>query len=103
MKLLLVITLAAGIQANASILFSDLGTGTSVYSTDPGSVVKGSGLGGASISQARPFTVSGTGDFLVSQIDIGVVFQVGSHAYQASIFTDSSDQPGTQLGSWSVT
>lgn len=103
MKRFIVLFCALGLQANASVLFSDLGTGGSVYSTSPGSVVKGSGLGGPSIVQARPFTVSGTGDFLVDQIDAGVAFQLGAHTYEAAIWTDNSDQPGTQLGSWTIT
>lgn len=102
MRFLFLAFAAVSLQAGPLTLFSDLGTGGSVYSTDPGSLVQGSGVGGNSISQARPFTVSGTGDFDVTQIDLGVVHDIGN-TFTASIWTSASSQPGSSLGSWNLT
>jgi hypothetical protein len=101
MKLLL-LALAPVIFANAGTLFTDLGTGGSVYDPSNGSTVKGSGSGGSSITQARPFTVAGTGDDLVSQIDLGFVTQTGTPTFTASIWTDNSGLPGVELGTWNL-
>lgn len=103
MKFAIMASLLLGIHANAAVLFSDLGTGGSVYSSDPGAIIKGSGAGGSSITQARPFLVSGTGDFDVSQIDLAVWNQVGNPAFTAAIFTDIAGLPGVSLGSWTLT
>jgi hypothetical protein len=103
-KILWAALFAVCVQGHAStVLFSDLGTGGSVYSTDPGSIVQGSAYGN-SIEQARGFTVSGTGNFLVSEIDLGVwQSDLGTEQFFASIWTDSGGQPGTELGSWDLT
>jgi hypothetical protein len=102
MKLLLLALLPV-IPASANlVLFSDLGTGGSVYQTSGGSVVKGSGGGGNSITHAEPFTVSGSGGFLVVQIDLGVVHETGLSTFTASIWTTSAGLPGTELGSWNL-
>lgn len=103
MKLVVLASLVLGIHANASVLFSDLGTGSTVYDTAPGSIIKGSGAGGNSITQARPFTVSGAGDFNLTQIDLAVWNQVGNPAFTAAIFTDIAGLPGVSLGSWTLT
>lgn len=104
MRYLWTVLFAVCLQAHASsTLFSDLGTGGSVYTTGPGSNVQGSGVGGNSIEQARPFTVSGTGSFDVTQIDLGVVIDAGNGQFQASIWTDSGNKPGTELSSWDLT
>ena len=105
--LLALAALAAGANlANAGVLFSDLGTGGSVYSAGSGAIVQG--ISGDNIAQARPFTVSGSGLFDVTQFDLGVVKDtsgVGTfylNTFTASIWTDSSNQPGTELGSWTL-
>jgi hypothetical protein len=103
MRLLFLAVLAAGLHANADILFSDLGTGGSVYSTAAGSIIQGSGGGGNNISQARSFTVSGSGSFDVTQIDLGLGVSVGSSNLVASIWSDVSSHPGALLSSWVVT
>src|SRR5581483_3460534 len=102
MKILLTALLAGCIPMSASVLFTDLGTGSNVYDHNNGSVVKGSGSGGPSITQARPFTVTGTGDFLLSQVDLGLVTQIGVPTFNVSVWTNSSGQPGTELGDWNV-
>jgi len=101
-KLLLLTLFAASVPVHAGTLFSDLGTGSNVYDTSGPSLVKGSGNGGSSITQARPFTVSGTGDFLVTQIDFGMSNEVSPATFTGSIWTDTSGLPGTELGSWNL-
>lgn len=95
--------LLAAANANAStILFSDLGTGSNVYDGFNGSQVSGSGAG-TWITQARPFTVSGSGDFSLTQIDLGVVnYNPAPPTFTASIWTNVSNQPGVELGSWNL-
>ena len=96
MRLLFFSLIAISIPASAStIVFSDLGTGSSVYSTGPGAIVKGNGpgVGGNNISQAREFTVAGIGDFTITQIDFAVLLNSGVGTFQASIWTSSSGLP----------
>jgi hypothetical protein len=96
------LTFAVGATlANAGTLFSDLGTGGSVYTTGPGAIVQGAS--GDNIAQARPFTVAGSGLFDVTQFDLGVVEDEGFlNTFTASIWTDTSNRPGTELGSWNL-
>jgi hypothetical protein len=47
MKFVVVASLVLCIHANADVMFSDLGTGSTMYSSDPGSLIKGSGAGGS--------------------------------------------------------
>ena len=95
------VTLAAQAGA-ATLLFSDLGTGGSVYDGSTGSQVSGSGSG-AWITQARSFTVSGSGDFLLTQFDLGVFNYAPAPAtFSASVWTSSADRPSVELGSWDL-
>jgi len=106
MKFVLLVFLAAAIPSNASTLFSDLGTGGSVYQSGSGAIIQGQS--GDNITNARAFTVAGTGDFDVTQFDLGVVEDKNGattfylNTFTASIWTDSSGQPGTELGSWDL-
>lgn len=56
-------------------------------------VLKGSGFAGPSITQARPFTVGGSGDFQLTQFDLGITQATGLSTFQASIWTTSSGRP----------
>jgi hypothetical protein len=88
------------VAANASILFSDLGTGGSVYDSSGSSIVEGAS---PNITQARPFTVAGAGLFDLTRFDLGMNLAPTFPAtFTASIWTDSSGQPGTELGSWDM-
>jgi hypothetical protein len=102
MKFVVVASLLWGIHANADVLFSDLGTGGSVYSTGFGAILEGSGAS-ANLTQARPFTVSGSGDFDLTQIDLAVWNEAGTPAFTAAIFSDNAGLPGVSLGSWTLT
>jgi hypothetical protein len=87
----------------STILFSDLGTGDDLYSLiTPLSVFGSTNCAcGFSSTWADPFSVSGTGNEAVTQIDLAVGQQSGP-AY-ASIWTDASGVPGAQVGNafWS--
>jgi hypothetical protein len=103
-----ILLLAAALPVSAStILFSDLGTGTTVYSTNPGTKVSSSSTGllnppNFDIAQARAFTVNGTGDFLVDQFDLAVLKNSNSPDFEASIWTNSAGRPGMELGFWDL-
>jgi len=100
MKPILLLLLLTGMQANAGTLFSDLGSPPS-YSTIASTGVEGSGAG-TWFTKAEPFTVSGTGLFQLDQFDLGVGNYAGPGTFTASIWTNSSNQPGTELGSWDL-
>ncbi len=95
----LIATLALCIQASAStILFSDLGSPAS-YGNSPSIMRGGNTHSQNSITLAREFTVSGTGDFNVTQFDLAAVGNGGNPAtFAASIWTNSGNDPGTQIG-----
>jgi hypothetical protein len=89
--------------ANAAIIFSDLGTGSSVYTADQAEIgAEGSGVG-PSPEHASLFTASGVGVFNVTQIDLGVAQATGdAGTFTASLWTNSGGVPGTELGSWNM-
>jgi hypothetical protein len=91
-----------------TVLFSDLGTNGTIYTTNGGNVVDGSaaGLTPFSLATADLFTVSGTGSFSVSEIDLAVaVFGGSNNTFTASIWTDNAGLPGSQVAGafWSLT
>jgi hypothetical protein len=102
----------------ATVLFSDLGTGSNVYNTAElpppngiGWAIDGStapGAGGLSEITADLFTVLGTGSLPVTQIDLAVSNSNSSlSTFYASIWTDNSGIPGAEMPgaywSWSTT
>jgi hypothetical protein len=105
----LLIVLAAGLSASAraGLIFSDLGTGSNVYSLGFGAPsgiglgVDGSsalGAGGLSSIIAELFTASGTGNLPVTQIDLAILNANSSlNTFTASIWTINSGTPGVQL------
>jgi len=100
MKLFIPIALALCASGNAgTVLFSDLGPGGS-FTTSVGSILQGSnGNTRQSITQAREFTVSGTGSFDVTGFDLAVFVNGGGSSFAAAIFTNNGALPGTQIGS----
>ena len=94
-----------GLPAMAgTVLFSDLGTNGTIYTTNGGNVVDGSaaGLTPFSLATADLFTVSGTGSFSVSEIDLAVaVFGGSNNTFTASIWTDNAGLPGSQVAALS--
>lgn len=87
----------------ASVLFSDLGAPGDVYNSSSGWNVEGSGtVGGTSFDSASLFTAAGVGALSVTEIDLAVSLDSGPGTFDASIWTDSSGTPGTQLDEWSL-
>jgi hypothetical protein len=79
-------------------LFSDLGPAGDPYDCCNGATITGSGFpGGFSDIGASAFTVSGSGNFAVSQIDLGVGYIGSLHTFYASIWTDDGGLPGAQV------
>jgi hypothetical protein len=83
----------------ASVLFSDLGGG--VYDISSGWSIEGSGATGTSYTTASLFTVVGSGSLAVTEIDLAVTLASGPGTFYASIWTDNSGTPGTEVDSWS--
>jgi hypothetical protein len=104
-RLLLMAVLAlglCGLPAMAGTLFSDLGPAGSVYNGGSGWTVSGTGTVGTSFSSADLFTVAGSGSLAVSQIDLAVSNAAGVNTFYATIWTDNSGTPGSQVAgaSW---
>jgi hypothetical protein len=85
--------------AASTVLFSDLGTGSTVYlDATEGWAQFGSEYGsGTSLSNAQLFTVAGTGSVAVTQIDLGVSDSVVLNTFYASILTDNAGTPGSEV------
>lgn len=103
MRLLFWSLLLGGVTANAAtIVFSDLGTGGSVYTADQ-SEIGSQGQTNSNIEHASLFTASGSGLFDITQIDVGVAEASGfTGTFRLSLWTNSGGVPGTQLGSWDL-
>lgn len=89
------------------ILFSDLGPPGDVYDSGAwitGGLGVGPGPAPSSLSQAQLFTVSGSGSIAVSQIDLAIGNSYGPNTFEASIWTNSGNSPGTQVAGaeWSL-
>ena len=68
------------------------------YNCCTGWTVSGTGTVGTSFTAANEFTVAGSGNFNVSQIDLAVGYVTGLNSFYASIWTDNGGLPGTQVG-----
>jgi PEP-CTERM motif len=85
------------LMAGPTTLFSDLGPPGNVYNCCTGWTVAGTGTLGTSFTSANLFTVGGSGNFSVDQIDIAESFVVPPDTFYASIWTDNGGLPGTQV------
>jgi len=95
---LLVLALCvSSLPAMANTLFSDIGPPGNPYQCCTGWTVSGTGLIGTAFTSANLFTVSGSGNFSVDQIDLGVGFFGSPPTFTASIWTDVGNLPGTQV------
>ncbi len=79
-------------------LFTDLGPPSDPYNCCSGWTVAGSGSIGTSFVQANAFTVSGSGTFAVTQIDLGVNPIIDPNTFQSVIYTDAGGVPGIPVG-----
>jgi len=85
------------LPATAGVLFTDLGTVSPIYNCCAGYSVAGSGAFGTSFSVANLFTVLGSGSLAVGEIDLAVGYLDSPYTFDASIWTDASGSPGTQV------
>jgi hypothetical protein len=73
MKVALALGTCGSPAIGSTVLFSDLGSLGSVYNSNSWYSVSGSSSSfGQSVTDANLFTVSGSGSFLVTEIDVGV-------------------------------
>ena len=90
------------------IIYSDLGTGSSVYNTSSNSWgVEGTAntfSPGIAQGMAMLFTAGGSGSLAVGQVDFGMWNFGGAQTFTASIWTDSAGAPGSQVSGafWSL-
>ena len=84
------------LPAMADTLFTDFG-GNMTYNCCTGWTVSGTGTVGTSFTAANEFTVAGTGNFNVSQIDLAVGYVTGLNSFYASIWTDNGGLPGSMV------
>jgi hypothetical protein len=104
LHLLLLPALAlCSLPANATILFSNLGPSGSMYDTSTiWNVCGDNGCGSMTI--ANLFTVGGSGDESLTEIDLAVGNVLPSNTFYADIFTDNGGTPGTPLANaWNLT
>jgi len=88
-----------------SVLFSDLGP-SFTYGSGVALSIEGSGAGSlpTPVGLAMPFTVAGTGNEAVTQVDLAITYVLTPPTFTASIWTDLSGKPGTQVAGafWSL-
>ena len=83
---------------NAStVLFDDLGTGSDAFDEHAGFTVSGTGASGGAFTSAHEFTVSGNGDYFISEMDIAMMAFGSTDTFTASIWSDVNGNPGVQL------
>jgi hypothetical protein len=90
------------VTANAVTIYSDLGSGSTLYDNSSGASVYGSNYILGPIAPAVQFTAGGgTGSLNVTQIDVAVDKQDLTYAnvgdFRVKIWTSSSNLPGTAL------
>src|SRR5208283_5107227 len=79
-------------------LYSNLGTGTNVYSCCTGWTVSGSGYIGTSFTAANEFQVTSSG--AATQIDVGIGYVYGVNSFYVNIEADNGGTPGAILASF---
>ncbi|MFZ0706264.1 MAG: choice-of-anchor tandem repeat GloVer-containing protein [Candidatus Korobacteraceae bacterium] len=77
-------------------MFSDLGPPGDRYG-DNAYFVFGSGAKGVSLIAANSFTISGTGAFDITELDLGLVYYMGVNSFLVSIYNDNNGLPGIQV------
>ncbi len=93
-------------QANAAVIYSDMGPALAPYFNANGRAVTGSAVGSPGYQQvAVPFTA--TGNYNVSQIDIALTFSgisgvFGTDGASVVIASNNGGMPGSTLGSWNI-
>jgi hypothetical protein len=86
-------------QAMADTLYSNLGTGSAVYSCCTGWTITGTGSIGTSFTTANEFQMTTSGN--VSEIDLAVGYVPGfANSFYLDVDADNGGQPGTVLASF---
>lgn len=94
------VILMGGVPAHAnSVIYSNLGSGGTVYQQSGGYSVNGVSI--PPINSAFAFTPSANYD--LAQIDLALGNISGTNSVIVTILTDSSDAPGTVLDTWDLT
>lgn len=83
----------------ATTLYSNLGSGSSVYNCCSGWTVSGTGTVGTSFTSANEFQVAVSGS--VTEIDIAVGYVTGANSFYVAVDKDNGGQPGGQLAMFS--
>ena len=99
-NILAILVLFAGATHAGTILFSDLGTGSSLYAGGvefSGSAVVGAG---GQVSDGFAFTPSITA--LLTQIDVVLIYNSGRNSALLTLYSDTAGVPGTALDAWSL-
>jgi len=87
------------VPAMAGTLYSNLGTGSTVYNCCTGWTISGTGSVGTSFTSANQFEVTTGGS--VSEIDVGVGYVEGANSFYVDVDANSSSNtPGTVLASF---
>ena len=83
----------SGSAQPGTLLFSDLGPPGDLYG-DNAYFVFGSGAKGVSLIAANSFTITGTGSFDISELDLGLVYYMGTNSFLVNIYNDNGGVPG---------
>ena len=101
LKYVPILAVALAAPANATALFSDLGSSTPLYGSGSYYSVNGQSAPAELYyhSSAQLFTASGTGAEEVAQIDAGVYYQYsqGSHSLEIGLYLDAGGTVGTAV------
>jgi hypothetical protein len=90
------VVLIGAAPATGDVLFTDLGPAGNVYNGNAGWVEAG-GYGAGPYAWAVGFTVSGAGNFAVSQIDLAVLNIDQANTFYTSIWTAGTGAPRAQI------
>ena len=93
------VALSSSIEgADASMIFSDLGTADS-YDSSHGFVI---GKPPFSVSQAAEFTNAAAGSVSLDRVDLGLAYISGGNDAMVSLWTANQHTPGSELAQWSI-
>jgi|SRR5579863_5185 hypothetical protein len=91
---------AAADPASLLTIYSDLGTGSTVYLPNIGWSVDGPGSGGGQVASATPFTPKR--NFNLVLIKVAILTVAGTNGVTLSLNRDSSGAPGTAIKTWNL-
>ncbi len=86
--------------ASLLTIYSDLGTGSTVYLPNIGWSVDGPGSGGGQVASATPFTPKR--NFNLVLIKVAILTVSGTNGVTLSLNRDSGGAPGTAIRTWNL-